>query len=60
MTVQGFPGHPVVKNLLYNARDLGSIPDLGRSYIPRSNLAQMSHNHRACVLELLATELSHV
>ena len=33
----GFLGGSVVKNLPVNAGDMGSIPCLGRSYIPRSN-----------------------
>ena len=28
----GFAGGSVVKNLPANARDMGSVPDLGRSY----------------------------
>ena len=31
---QGFAGGPVVKNLLVNAGDMGSIPGLGRSHTP--------------------------
>ena len=35
---EGFPGGSVAKNLSANARDTGSIiPDLGRSYMPRSS-----------------------
>ena len=33
----GFPGGSVVKNLPANARGMGLIPGLGRSYVPRSN-----------------------
>ena len=33
----GFPGGSVVRNLPANARDTGSIPDPGRSHMPRSN-----------------------
>ena len=33
----GFPGGPVVKNLLCNAGDTGSIPGPGRSHVPRDN-----------------------
>ena len=33
----GFPDVSVVKNLPANAGDLGSIRDLGRSHLPRSN-----------------------
>ena len=39
----GFPGDPVVKNILANSGDMGSIPGLGRS--PRNgndNLLQYS------------------
>ena len=32
-----FPGGSVVKNLLANARDKGSIPDAGRSHMQQSN-----------------------
>ena len=34
---QWFPGGPVVKNLLCNARDTGLIPGLGRSHMLQSN-----------------------
>ena len=34
---QGFPGGSVVKNLLANAGDMGSIPDSGRSHTLWSN-----------------------
>ena len=33
----GFPSGSVVKNLLVNAGDTGSIPGLGRSHMPQSN-----------------------
>ena len=33
----GFRYGSVVKNLLANAEDMGSIPDLGRSHIPQSS-----------------------
>ena len=36
---QDFPGGVVDKNLPANAEDTGSIPGLGRSHIPRGNLA---------------------
>ena len=32
-----FPGDPVVKNPRATARDMGSIPGLGRSHMPQSN-----------------------
>ena len=32
-----FPGGPVVRNLLANAGDIGSIPALGRSYMLQGN-----------------------
>jgi len=35
--LEGFPGDSVVKNPLANARDMGSIPGSGRSYMPWSN-----------------------
>ena len=31
--MRGFSGNSVVKNLPSNARDMGSIPDLGRSHM---------------------------
>ena len=34
---RGFPGGSVVKNPPANAGDTGSIPDLGRSHMPRDN-----------------------
>ena len=34
---RGFPGGAVVKNLPANAGDMGLIPGLGRSHMPRSN-----------------------
>ena len=36
----GFPGGAVVENLPANAGDTGSSPDLGRSYMLRSNWAR--------------------
>ena len=33
----GLPCGSVVRNLPANAGDMGSIPDLGRSHMPRSN-----------------------
>ena len=35
--VLGFPGGSVVKNLPANEGDMGSMPDVGRSHMPRSN-----------------------
>ena len=32
---EGFPGGSVVKNMLANAEDKGSIPGLGRSLMPQ-------------------------
>ena len=32
----GFPGGSMVKYLTASARDMGSIPGLGRSHMPRS------------------------
>ena len=37
---RGFPGGAVVESLPANARDTGSSPGLGRSYMPRSNWAR--------------------
>ena len=34
---EGFPGGAVVKNPPADAGDMGSIPGLGRSHMPRSN-----------------------
>ena len=34
---RNFPGGVMVKNLSANAGDMGSIPGLGRSHMPRSN-----------------------
>ena len=34
--ILGFPGGSVVKNLLANARDMGSISDPGRFHMPRN------------------------
>ena len=33
----GFPGGSVIKNLLANAGDVGSIPGPGRSHMSQSN-----------------------
>ena len=33
----GFPGGSVVKNFPANAGDMGSVPELGRSHMLRSN-----------------------
>ena len=38
-TLQGFPGGLMVKKPLCNARDTSSIPDPGRSHMPRSKWA---------------------
>ena len=35
--IKGFPGGSVVKNLPANAGDMGSVPGLGGSHVPRSN-----------------------
>ena len=43
--MEGFPSGPVVKNPPANARDTGSIPDLGRFHMPQGN--------QACELQLL-------
>jgi len=34
---RGFPGGSLVKNPSANARDMGSIPDSGRSHMPWTN-----------------------
>ena len=36
LQVLGFPGGAVVKNPPANAGDMGSIPGVGRSHVPRS------------------------
>ena len=35
--IEGFPGGSMVKNMLANAEDKGSIPALGRSHMPQRN-----------------------
>ena len=54
----GFPGDSVVKNLPANAGDMGSVPDLGRLDMPRSNKAHepqpLSLCSRAWELQLLS------
>ena len=37
ITLSGFPGGAVVKNLPANAGDTGSSPGPGRSHMPQSN-----------------------
>ena len=37
MLIEGLPGGPVVKDPLANARDMGFIPDPGRSHTLQSN-----------------------
>ena len=37
LSMQGFPGSSVVKNLSANAGDRILIPDSGRSHMPRNN-----------------------
>ena len=46
----GFPDGSVVKNPPANAGDMGSIPDLGRSHMPRAT-RPVCHNYWACALE---------
>ena len=53
--IEGLPGGPVVKNLPANAGDMGPIPGLGRSHMPRGSSAfapQLAKAEctRACVL----------
>ena len=48
---EGFPGAPVVKNPPCNARDPGSIPDLGRSHTLTEQLSPWTINYRASALE---------
>ena len=45
MEERDFPGGPVVKNPPANAGDTGSIPGLGRSYMPRAT-KPMHDNYR--------------
>ena len=47
-TVKDFSGGSVVKNLLANAGDVSSIPDLGRSHMPQSNEALTSQRLSLC------------
>ena len=37
ISLKGFPGGSVVKNLPVNAGDMSLIPEPGRSHMPRSN-----------------------
>ena len=48
--LKGFPCGSVVKNLPPNAGDMGSIPDPGRSHMPKSNWACVHHNYWARAL----------
>ena len=41
MYTLGFPGGSVVKNLPAKAEDVGSIPGLGRYYMPQSKEAHV-------------------
>ena len=43
-----FPGSPVVKNPLANARDMGSIPGLGGSHTLQSNEAHVPQQLSLC------------
>ena len=43
-----FPGGTVDKNLPANAGDAGSIPDPGRSHMPRSSWVQAPHLLSLC------------
>ena len=47
---RGFPNGSVVKNLPDNAGNMGSIPDPGRSHMPRAT-KPMCRNYRVCALE---------
>ena len=51
----GFPSGPVVKSLLANAGDMGLIPGLGGSLIPRGNQAQASRLLSLCYATREAT-----
>ena len=55
-----FPGDSVVKNLPANAGDTGSVPDLGRWDMPRSNeaheLQPLTLCSRAWELQLLSLQ----
>ena len=42
---RGFSGSPVVKSLPWNAGDIDSIPDLGRSLMTQKN-KPVHHNYR--------------
>ena len=54
----GFPGGSVVKNLPASVGEMGSIPDPGRSHMPRGNQAcapnLLSLYSRAQELQLLS------
>ena len=45
---EGFAGGSVVKNPPANTGDAGSVPDLGRSYVPRSTHAHATHLLAPC------------
>ena len=45
---RGLPGGSVVKNPPANARDMGSITDLGRSHMPQSNKAHVPQLLNLC------------
>ena len=64
---QSFPGGTVVKNLQANAGDLGSIPSLGRSHMPRSKethapqlLNRCSRDQESQLLNLRAAGLEPI
>ena len=64
--IWGFPGGSVVKNPPANVENVGSIPDLGRSYMPQSNSADVpqllprSHNYQSpCALEPCSKRSRH-
>ena len=55
-----FPGGPVVKNPPANAGDKGSIPSLGRSYMPRGNKTNVPQFLKPLCLEpVLRNKKSH-
>ena len=49
-TIRGFLGSSEIKESAANAGNMGSIPDPGRSHMPRAT-EPMCRNYRVCALE---------
>ena len=52
--LKDFPCGSVVKNLPPSARDMASIPDPGRSHMPKSNWVCVHHSYWACAPQPLS------